>query len=84
MRQQDQSPVSSVASSLFDLLKTMRSVVYPLRHEMIITETGLPLWLRLDLLGAVKIDTDFRLQQPRSQPRSSQAPKEMVLDIKPR
>ena len=55
--------------------------MFPLRHETMFTEAGLPLWLRLDLVGAMRIDTDFRLEK---NPGQLQRNMNMVLDIKPR
>ena len=55
--------------------------MFPLRHETMLTEAGLPLWLRLDLVGAMRIDTDFRLEK---NPGQLQRNMNMVLDIKPR
>ena len=75
------SPVSSMLGSLFKLMNLMRTVVFPLRHETMLTEAGLPLWLRLDLVGAMRIDTDFRLEK---NPGQLQRNMNMVLDIKPR
>ena len=77
------TPISSMFGSFFDMMRMMKSVMFPLRYETVITETGLPMWLKLDLIGAMKIDTDFKLERSKSQ-KQSWSPKDMVLDIKPR
>ena len=77
------SPVSSVVDSVLNFMKMFRSILYPLRHEMLLTECGLPMFVKLDLVGTWKIETNFRLESSQH-PSQALKPKDIVLDFKPR
>lgn len=71
--------------TLKKLMKLQKSVTLPLLHTTLMTETGLPLKLRIDSLGLMKMEGDLKIEPDSDSHRKSLISKlDAVVKVRPR